>query len=166
MRIPLPFFFSLAILALHTTAQATDAYLTWASSKWGVTAVGSSAAKNTTWGENADPDKDGLPNLIEYTADTDPTRPNPASDCFEFILPATGAPSSRYPQLYAWQRTDDPDLRVTCQKSSNLHSWLPEAPGNFTQPAPPNLYVHTQETGTFMRGLRQVRYIDLQSMAS
>ncbi len=166
MRMRLPLLFSAVFAGLLTTAQATDAYLSWATSKWGVNAVANSAAQNTTWGENADPDKDGLPNLIEYTADTDPTRSNPSSDCYEFLVPTTGPASSRYPQLSAWQRTDDPDLRVTCQKSSNLQSWLPEAPGNLTQLVPPNLFILTQETENFTRGLRQVRYIDLQSMAS
>jgi len=160
----LPLF--LALACLTTAAQAgTDAYIQWATSKWGSTTVGNSSAKATTWGETADPDHDGLLNLLEYACDTDPTRHNPASDCYQFTVPPSGALSSRYPQLFAWLRTDDPDLRITCQTSDNLVYWYPDAPVNFDLPPPANPHVWTQETGNLLRGLRQMHYIDVQSLA-
>ncbi len=97
---------------------ATDVYVQWATSKWGVSVVGSRYAKSTTWGETADPDHDGLPNLLGYACDIDPTRPNLASDCYQFIVPAEGVLSSRFPQIYTLLRTDDPDMRITCKPRS------------------------------------------------
>ncbi len=155
----------LFLLAASSVHAATDTYLQWATSKWGSTTVGNSSAKATTWGENADPDRDGLLNLLEYACDTDPTRHNPASDCYQFTVPPSGALSSRYPQLFAWLRTDDPDLRITCQSSDNLVSWYPDAPVNFDLPPPANPHVWTQETGNLLRGLRQMHFIDVQSLA-
>lgn len=160
----LRFLFALAASASSAHA-ATDAYRLWAAAKWGVFTARSDSAKATTWGESADPDHDGLLNLLEYACDTDPTRHNPASDLYQFTVPPSGAFSSRFPQLFAWLRTDDPDLRITCQTSSNLYSWLPDAPVNFDLPPPANPHVWTQETGNLLRGLRQMHFIDVQSLA-
>lgn len=143
---------------------ATDAYVQWATSKWGISVVGSNYAKSTTWGETADPDHDGLPNLLEYACDIDPTRHNLASDCYQFTVPTEGALSSRFPQIHTLLRTDDPDLRITCQTSNDLMSWYPNAPVNFDQPPPVNTYVLSRETGSMFRGLCQMHYIDAQSM--
>lgn len=159
------FLLSVLALAAQPAHAATDAYLVWATGKWGSTTVGNTSAKATTWGESADPDKDGLFNLLEYACDTDPTRHNPASDLYQFTVPPSGLPSSRYPQLFAWLRTDDPDLRITCQTSDNLVYWYPDAPVNFDQPPPANPHVWTQETGNLLRGLRQMHFIDVQSLA-
>ncbi len=146
-------------------AQAGDAYVEWAVRKWGGATVGNASARDTIWGETVDADGDGLSNLLEYACDTNPMVHNPSSDCFQFSVPPAGALSTRYPQLYAWVRTDDPDLRITCQTSSNLVSWLPELPANFDLPMPTNLYVTALETGNLRPGLRQMHYIDMQSMA-
>lgn len=119
----------------------------------------------SVWGETADPDKDGLSNLLEYATDTDPTMRNPVTDCYVFSVPEAGAPHLRYPQITAYLRQDDPDLRVIPQTSGDLTLWTPSAPVDFTQPQPPSPAVWAQETGTTLRGLRQMRYIDQMSLA-
>lgn len=120
--------------------------------------------RGSTWGENAD--RDGIPNLLEYQADTNPTARTPLSDVYTFSVPEAGSPSQRFPQLLAWLRTDDPDLRVICQTSSDLTFWQPAPPADLSQPQPANPWIAQQDTGLASRGLRQVRFIDMQSLAN
>lgn len=156
----------LALAFVTPALAAPDMYLAWATSKWGTAATGSVVQRSVTWGEEADPDRDGIANLIEYACDTDPTRHNPASDCWQFFLPDSGAAEYRYPQITAHLRTDDPDLRVLAQTSQDLAFWSPQASSvDFSQPQPENPAVWEQATGSTLRGLRQMRYIDRLSMA-
>lgn len=71
MRAALPTFLALAFAS--PALAAPDMYLAWATSKWGTATTGSVVQRSVTWGEEADPDRDGIANLIEYACDTDPT---------------------------------------------------------------------------------------------
>lgn len=108
--------------------RATDAYHAWAVASWGITIAGSDSARSTTWGESADPDKGGLPHLLEYATDTNPTARNPVTDRYVFTVPEVGAPQYRYPQLTTYLRQDDPDLRVIPQTSGDLAPGCPARP--------------------------------------
>jgi YD repeat-containing protein len=158
---------TLGLLLVSVAARgADDPYNRWAVAKFGATAVNNPALQPTVWGEQADPDGDGLRNLLEYTADTNPNAWNQLSDCYHYSVPAGGAPASRFPQLIAWLRTDDPDLRVVCPTSPDLGIWWPNLPIDFDQPPPSNPYVFAQDTGAVAPGLRQMRYTDAQSLAN
>lgn len=158
---------TLGFLLVSVVARAADdPYNRWAVAKFGATAVNNPALQPTVWGEQADPDGDGLRNLLEYTADTNPSAWNQLSDCYQYSVPTGGAPASRFPQLIAWLRTDDPDLRVVCQTSPDLGIWWPNLPIDFDQPPPSNPYVYAQDTGAVAPGLRQMRYTDAQSLAN
>ncbi len=65
----------------------------------------------------ADPDGDGLPNLLEYAYRLSPTRPDAAPAVL--VKYEGGALSAELP---AW-RTEAPDLAVTAEVSSDLGSW-------------------------------------------
>ena len=148
-----------------TTHAADDLYWRWAAAHFGYDVTSDASKKATIWGENADPDGDGIPNLVEYAADTDPLVRTPLSDVSSYLL-TPGTPQTSYPQLFSWQPTDDPDLRFVCQSSNDLTGWFPALPWDFTQPMPPNYSVYTQETGVYSRGLRQMRYQDVLPMGT
>ena len=84
------------LLALSLSAFATtDPYLTWCTGYF-----------QTEQPPGNDPDRDGLPNLLEYLGNTDPTQYTVASEIYKITtLPAPPAPVL---QLTAWQRMDDP----------------------------------------------------------
>ena len=57
-----------------------DAYWRWAAKCFSHAVASDPAKKTTVWGETADPDGDGIRNLLDYTANTDPTTPTTTSD--------------------------------------------------------------------------------------
>ena len=142
-----------SLFATGGTAAPADLYWQWCVSHFGHHDASSPALKDSLWGENADPDHDGIVNLIEYTADTDPKLRTSLSECYTFQ-------ASQNAQLLAWIRTDDPDLRVVCQTSSDMKSWLPDAPFEFENPPIPNPFVYDFPTGVALPGLRQIAYMD------
>ena len=154
----------LLTLLTATTSAADDPYWRWAVAKFGHAIASDPAKQSTVWGENADPDRDGLRNLLEYTADTDPNSRTALSTVSTYS-PTLGAAPASHPQLIAWQRTDDPDLRVLPQVSTDCQTWWPAPPLDLTQPMPPNTFVTAIETGASAAGLRQMRYQDTQTIA-
>lgn len=146
-----------ALLSVQARAADDDSYWRWAASYFGQANASDPGKETTLWGGTADPDKDGIPNLIEYATATNPNQPNQLSDCY--VLDIVAGPSdSRQLEMRAWVRTDDPDLRVFCQTSLNLSFWLPEPPVDFDQPLPPNPLIQSSQTGLTMPGLRQMSF--------
>ena len=77
------FLLAFTSLLLATSLHAADdPYYRWAVANFGLTVASDPAQQTTVWGENADPDGDGIRNLLEYTADTDPLASNSLSDVF------------------------------------------------------------------------------------
>ncbi len=113
-------------LAPAQTLSANDPYRLWAESKWGTAIVSDSAKKATVWGETADPDKDTVPNLVEYALGTDPkiSTPSPRPT----VQMDGGKPSAFLFSIV--RRTDDPALIVVPQISSDLSWWSPEIPAD------------------------------------
>ncbi len=73
------------------TVPADTAYWRWASEKFRLAVAADPTQAATNWGDEAIPDRDGLPNRPEYSADTDHTRATPTSDCCTHRL-TTAAP--------------------------------------------------------------------------
>lgn len=102
-----------------------DKYVQWAKTKWGTDIALNPLLKDTVWGEVADPDKDGLKNLVEYAFNLDPLSKS--------ILPAATITSptslSKGSIVYQlMQRADDPALAVIPQVSYDALTWDPRAP--------------------------------------
>jgi RHS repeat-associated protein len=144
-------------LISQSCRAAEDRYWQWAAARFGLTVASNPALRDSVWGENADPDHDNIPNLVEYAADTDPNSRTALSDVSSY-QPTAGAIPASYPTLYMWQRTDDPDIAVVCQSSSDLVHWTPDIPSGS---APSNPALLTSETGIYRSGLRQMRYQDI-----
>lgn len=76
MKPALLFLSVLSALGTAVRAQnplpASDPYRLWAVSNWGTATVGNESLRASTWGESADPDRDGLTNLQEYAFGTGP----------------------------------------------------------------------------------------------
>ncbi|MDB4265405.1 FG-GAP-like repeat-containing protein [bacterium] len=106
----------------------------WAQSysEWGSRHFGDEfedPAKLQVWGQNADPDGDGLSNLLEYVGDLDPTTPSDHSELYVTeLIPAEGT-QQRHLMMRVWQRIDDPDLVVRIQGSVSLGTWSPAFTG-------------------------------------
>ncbi len=162
LRVSLPLIGLIFIAGL--ARGASDPYHAWIVSHWGNLVVSEEANRATIWGEQADPDGDGIPNLLEYTTGIDPKVWNPVSDAWVFFVPSQGAPSARFPEISARIRMNDPDLRVIAQASSGLDYWTPEGNVDFSQPQPPNPAVVEIPTDDVSGAFRRVRYVDVQSM--
>jgi hypothetical protein len=98
----------------------------WRKAWWNVTASTGIAANH------ADPDSDGVPNVVEYVHGTDPTRAEHARNSARALtlLPLTEAELSSGYDLpldvtlgYYWDDT----VKVELQESTNLKSWSPLA---------------------------------------
>ncbi len=154
------------LLLLATFSRAAeDRYWPWAAAHFGHAIASDPAQKAAVWGETADPERDGLPNLLEYAADTDPLARTPLS-AISTYQPTPGPALTSHPVLTAWQRTDDPDLRFVCQSSADLTAWFPAFPLDLTQPMPAYTGFTATETGTPRSALRQMRYQELSPIGT
>jgi hypothetical protein len=86
------------------------------------------ATESTTWGDDADPDKDGLTNLMEFYFGTNPTVPtsNPATNSMPGrpVLGFTGSPT-RYATVSYTRRKALAPLTAELQTSIDLSGWDP-----------------------------------------
>jgi hypothetical protein len=84
------------------------------------------ATESTTWGDDADPDKDGLTNLMEFYFGTNPTVPtsNPATNSMPGrpVLGFTGSPT-RYATVSYTRRKALAPLTAELQTSTLLSGW-------------------------------------------
>lgn len=109
------------------TPSADDKYVQWAKAKWGADIALNPLLKDTIWGETADPDKDGIKNLVEYAFKLNPLTRS--------ILPkaTVAAPANGFAGSIVYQfdqRADDPALAVIPQVSYDNVNWYPRAPTN------------------------------------
>jgi len=85
------------------------------------------ALEATVWGDNADPDHDGLPNLMEFYLGTDPNVPTfapatttqPGRPVLTFIDDG----GQRYPALAYTRRIDPGGVTAELQSSTTLSGW-------------------------------------------
>jgi hypothetical protein len=68
------------VFCIHAPASEVDmpnaaTYLTWRASYFGAAAF-TLGTEESMWGDDADPDQDGLGNLVEYSQNTSPLSPN------------------------------------------------------------------------------------------
>jgi len=88
-------------------------YATWRALKFTTL----EAADNAVSGPDADPDGDGLKNVVEYAFDTDPK-----SGAASASAPSVSVTSTEW--IYTYTRpADRPDLTYTVQASTNLTDW-------------------------------------------
>jgi hypothetical protein len=113
---------SLAVLTITNTAPPPSAYMVWKSNHFGTNADDPSIA-----GDNADPDGDGVPNILEYAFGTDP-------DIAEANKPLAGITVSNQFQLQFSRNLSATDLTYSAQATfgfpgdwSNIVSFLPNS---------------------------------------
>jgi RHS repeat-associated protein len=107
--------------------NADDKYVQWAKSKWGTDIALNPIMKDTVWGESADPDKDGVKNLVEYAFNLNPLVNDKTSmPTATIIKPTSLTRGSITYQLT--QRADDPALAIIPQVSYDARTWNPRAP--------------------------------------
>jgi len=76
----------------------------------------------SVWGMSADPDHDGVHNLLEYALGLDP---NDSSDLHEGVRSSLiEEEGHRYALLTFRRRTDDPHLRYIPEVSTDQHHWM------------------------------------------
>ncbi|MDB4374788.1 hypothetical protein N9Z37_00510, partial [bacterium] len=77
-------------LIINVTQAATP-FETWQGQFW----MGADLANEAISGPNADPDDDGIPNLLEFTLELNPTTPQ--------ALPGTFGEDPNDPELLLWE---------------------------------------------------------------
>jgi hypothetical protein len=93
----------------------------WSSWKWDEFSD-SEAADPAISGELADPDKDGLPNLLEYALSSDPEDPDEAG-ADGFFLSTIEVDGNQYITLTHQRNRLATDLSITVEVSGNLINW-------------------------------------------
>jgi hypothetical protein len=76
-------------------------------------------------GDGADPDGDGMPNLLEYAFDEDPRTPAGTTTPFTGQSRSAWTNGLPYPTITYRRRTGPCDVTYTVEGSSNLHDWSP-----------------------------------------
>lgn len=95
----------------------TTPYGNWAETNW------PGESDPTVIGMDADPDKDGRTNLMEYALNSDPTNPHDfGTNIFAQLVQR--ANDDFHNRLTFYQRTDDTSLQYVPQVSSNRESWF------------------------------------------
>jgi hypothetical protein len=103
-----------AYLGTQTTAVLTiveDAYETWKLAHFGP-----SANNNVIAGDYADPDGDGIPNLLEFAVASDPNKASPDATI-------SGAIATNHFQLSLRRNTAATNLTYTVQAANTLGAW-------------------------------------------
>jgi hypothetical protein len=119
---------ALSALTFITTAKAqtlpaNDPCRLWANGVWGTTTVNNESLRASTWGESADPDRDGFVNLQEYAFGTAPT----VRETTHPVTWSTTVTPGHFALTYK-ARTGDPALLILPQASVGLTWWNPPAP--------------------------------------
>ncbi|MCB1236481.1 MAG: VCBS repeat-containing protein [Verrucomicrobiae bacterium] len=105
-----------------------DPYYQWCVANWGIEVAHNPLKRKKIWGEDADPDRDGIRNLLEYAFKTDPTDRKSRS---RLPKPVVAKPSKVAPGTLMYrfeQRVDDPALAVIPQVSTDGRHWFPQLP--------------------------------------
>lgn len=130
-----------AVLTVTNTAPLPSAYAVWKSNHFGTNASDPSIA-----GDSADPDGDGIPNLLEYAFGTDP-------NIAETGKPVIGTAVSNQFQLQFYRNISATDLTYTAQATfgfggqwSNLVTFLPGT--GWQTNAPGSTVTESEPTGS------------------
>lgn len=101
--------------ALGFPATAVLTIVKAAPNAWPLAHFGTNVHNAAIAGDEADPDHDGIPNLLEYAYATDPNVPD--------ANPFTGAQAGRQFQLHFPRNTSASDLTYLVQASGDLSHW-------------------------------------------
>jgi sialate O-acetylesterase len=98
-------------------------YLDWRQQYFSAAELASAAVEPILWGDQADPDQDGLANLLEYALALSPRQANAWPNAQE-IVQENGVLKVRYRRA----KTLDPSVAVTLEKRAALDAgnWTPE----------------------------------------
>jgi hypothetical protein len=108
--------FTFTALAANRTIEATFALSPFR--QWCERNFGTSAGTPSIAGDVADPDTDGIPNLLEYALNGDPLAPSPG------ILPQLTSETDGLVLRFS-RIPEHGDLRLTVQSSTSLHgAWI------------------------------------------
>ena len=104
-------------------------YETWLRAQFTDAVVDSGSQQNTVWGELADPDKDGWPNLMEAAFGTDPQSAGASPHVSLAIRSSIG--SLQAPKfVWRWHRAaEDQGIQLRPQWSPNLQQWYSSGDG-------------------------------------
>jgi hypothetical protein len=106
-----------AVTGFDVTVVATTSHslrYLWRTKFFGDDAVNDPSLEDVLWGDDADPDGDGLTNTHEYLFGTDPSRPD------DRVIDIAAAPEPPCMLLAYKRRTDDPDLVYALQTCDSL----------------------------------------------
>lgn len=104
-----------ARLRAYGTSAVPDAYERWLQERFGAGVVAQPELRATVWGEGADPDADGFPNVAEALLGMDPARPD-RPPRMEVERLGTEA-------VLRWSASGLPGLRVLPEWSADLRRW-------------------------------------------
>lgn len=108
-----------------TITIRSSAYDIWLRRYFTGSDLANPALEASVWGEDADPDIDGLTNLEEYIYGTDPSNASIAQPLAVAVGPGVDA---QHVSVSFWRRAQDSRLSYTLEKSSNFNSWQSAQP--------------------------------------
>jgi hypothetical protein len=107
------------VVAVGVAASASPQQ-TWRLANFGSAAVNNPALEAGLWGDDADPDHDGMRNWDEYCFGLDPMQPLQGTS--QVLSISNGTVPGRVVLRYQ-RRTDDPRLTYRLQASTDLRTW-------------------------------------------
>ncbi len=140
------FLFSLT----HLLRAADDPYLIWATKNVG-------SATSPAASPHADPDGDGLENVLEYALDFDPLAFSVSPTATETPVPQLTGDQSAF-VITATIRTDDPGLSVFPQVSADNATWFPFVVDRTDLNLTDSFYIVKVEDLVPRRGMQQITW--------
>jgi lysophospholipase L1-like esterase len=102
-----------------TASELPSAYQNWRAGNFTGVELADSGLEATVWGDNADPDFDGFPNLLEYATGSDPRESSPSPVSFE--IGAEGE-DEVFTLTYS-KNLDATDVVYQVESSDDLADW-------------------------------------------
>lgn len=120
-----------AQLSFEVTVGEEAGYRLWQGEHFSTEELGDPGLEASVWGDEADPDGDRIPNLLEYALALDPRQLDQDPEILSIVVEG-GAAKVRF--MASKQAQADPSVNMGLQTTTNLHlggwavSTLPDAP--------------------------------------
>jgi hypothetical protein len=118
---------TLTLVDAPTLIEVASSYALWRQARFNSTEL----TETSLSGDTADPDTDGLPNLLEYALGTDPRAANPSSAAPAVSTTTSASDNLPHLTLTARLAASATDLDFTVEVSADLQTW--QSGASFTE---------------------------------